>query len=101
MEQLALAVRVRERARFDNFFAGPNTAALSLVRAVAAGRPGASVLTGPAASGKTHLLLAATHAAQQAGRRAVYFALRELAPAGAAARPTPPGPVPRSRRTAS
>jgi DnaA family protein len=85
MEQLALAVRVRERARFDNFFAGANTAALSLVRAVAAGRAGAFVLTGPAASGKTHLLLAATHAAQQAGRRAVYFALRELAPAGAAA----------------
>ena len=85
MEQLALAVRLRERARLDNFFAGPNIAALSLVRAVAAGRAGAFVLTGPAASGKTHLRLAAAQAAQQAGRRAVYFAWRELAPAGAAA----------------
>ena len=85
MEQLALAVRLRERARLDNFFAPPNSAALSLVRSVAAGRAGAFLLVGPAASGKTHLLLAATQAAQQAGRRAVYFALRELAPAGAAA----------------
>ncbi len=85
MEQLALAVRLRERARLDNFFAGANAAALSVVTAVAAGRAGAFLLAGPAASGKTHLLLAATHAAQQAGRRAVYFALRELAPAGAVA----------------
>lgn len=85
MEQLALAVRLRARARLDNFFAGPNASGLSLARAVAAGGAGAFLLTGPAASGKTHLLLAAAHAAQQAGRRAVYFALRELAPAGAAA----------------
>jgi DnaA family protein len=85
VEQLALAVRLRARARLDNFFAGPNATALSLATAVAAGGAGAFLLTGPAASGKTHLLLAAAHAAQQAGRRAVYFALRELAPSGAAA----------------
>lgn len=84
MEQMTLAVRLRERARFDNFVIGPNKMALSSVAAAAAGPGRIVVLTGPSACGKTHLLLASVHAAREAGRRAAYFALRELASLGAA-----------------
>lgn len=78
MKQLALAVRLRARARLDNFLVGPNEAPVAAVRELAGGRPGIALLSGPVSSGKSHLLLGAVAAAEQAGRRALYFSLREL-----------------------
>jgi DnaA family protein len=83
MRQLPLAVRLRERARFANFVAGPNETALTAVRKLAAGAGGVSLVTGPPSSGKSHLLLAAIAEAAGSGRSVAYFALRELG-AGAA-----------------
>lgn len=83
MRQLPLAVRLRERARFANFVRGPNDAALAAAQGMSAGERGVCLLTGPASSGKSHLLLAAMADAERRGRTASYFALRELG-AGAA-----------------
>lgn len=83
MQQLALAVRLRERARLDNYYAGPNAAVVTAIRELASGGPGIALLTGAASSGKSHLLLGAVAAAEQAGRRALYFSLRELQGGGA------------------
>jgi DnaA-homolog protein len=59
MRQLPLSVRLRDRALFDNFLAGPNEATLTQLRALALQpRPGLTWLSGPPASGKSHLLQA-------------------------------------------
>ncbi len=78
MQQLALAVRLRGRARLDNFFVGPNGTAVATIGDLATGKAGIALLTGPVSSGKSHLLLGAVAAADQVGRRARYISLREL-----------------------
>jgi DnaA family protein len=83
MRQLPLGVRLRDRARFDSYLAGPNAAAVAQLRALAlAPRAGLTWLHGPAGSGKSHLLQALCAAA---GPAAAYLPLLELTAQGPAA----------------
>jgi DnaA family protein len=71
--QLPLALRFPADQRFTGFVGAEEVVAA--LRAAAAGAPGWIVLSGPPASGKTHLLLASAAEASEAGRRAVYLPL--------------------------
>jgi DnaA family protein len=77
--QLPLGLRWPRRQRFEHFHAGANAAALAAVRALAV-QPGAPwvYLSGAAGSGKSHLLMAACHAAHEAGRTVQYLPLKTL-----------------------
>ena len=77
---MPLAVRLRDRAVFDSFYAGPNAEVLAHLQQITrAQRRGVSWLFGPEASGKTHLLQAVC---APAGASAVYLPLAELAELG-------------------
>jgi len=58
MQQLPLAIRLRDYAVFESFEPGPNGAVVALLRAPAAAGP-ATWIWGPEGSGKSHLLQAA------------------------------------------
>lgn len=77
--QLPLDLRWPRRQRFEHFHAGANAAALAAVQMLAT-QPGAPwvYLSGAAGSGKSHLLMAACHAAHEAGRTVQYLPLRKL-----------------------
>lgn len=77
--QLPLSLRWPRRQRFEHFHAGINAPAVAAVRALAA-QQGAPwlYLSGPAGSGKSHLLLAACQAASEAGRSVQYLPLKTL-----------------------
>jgi DnaA family protein len=76
MGQIPLALKLPHHATLDGFVAGPNAPALEHVRAVATGgRAEAVWLTGPAATGKSHLLGGACRAASDAGLRSMYVAV--------------------------
>jgi DnaA family protein len=77
--QLPLSLRWPRRQRFEHFYAGANAVALAAVQALAL-PPGAAwlYLSGPAGSGKSHLLLAACQAAHEAGRTVQYLPLKAL-----------------------
>lgn len=78
-DQLPLALRWPAHQRFDSFSAGPNAAAVELLRAVALGADEAwPYLAGAVGSGRTHLLVAACAAANAAGRSAQYLSLSAL-----------------------
>ena len=78
-DQLPLAMRWPAQHRFETFFAGDNGAALDLVQRAATDAAAPWVfVSGAAASGKTHLLIAACAVATAAGRRAQYLSLRNL-----------------------
>lgn len=84
--QLPLRLRWPARQSFEHFQIGANALALAgCVRA--ASEPGApwGFLSGPAGSGKSHLLLAACRAAVDLGRTAQYLSLAELPVPGAGA----------------
>ena len=85
--QLPLALRWPRRQRFDHFHAGANAAALAAVEQLAR-EPGAPwlYLHGPAGCGKSHLLMAASQAAGEAGRSVQYLPLARLADRAAAIR---------------
>lgn len=73
--QLPLSLRPQPDQRLDTFVAPPD-GALDQLRALASGAHADWVyLSGPAASGKTHLLLGVCAAARDAGRRAAYLPL--------------------------
>jgi len=79
LSQLTLALRLRERAIFDSFVAGPNIAALAQLQAVAAGAlPGVYWLSGPSGVGKSHLLQASCSLARSGGAEAAYLSLPQL-----------------------
>lgn len=85
-DQLPLAMRWSAQQRFETFFAGDNGAALDLARRAVTDADAPWVfVSGAAASGKTHLLIAACAAATAAGRRAQYLSLRSLPDAAPAA----------------
>lgn len=73
--QLALSVQLHQTPGFDNFFAGPNGAAVDALRRI--GDTGMACVCGASTSGKTHLLRAAVRAA---GPDAIYLSLRDPAP---------------------
>jgi DnaA-homolog protein len=77
--QLPLGLRWPRRQRFEHFHAGVNAAVLAAVQMLAT-QPGAPwvYLSGAAGSGKSHLLMAACHAAHEAGRTVQYLPLRNL-----------------------
>jgi len=77
--QLPLGLRWPRRQRFEHFHAGANAAAVAAVQTLAT-QPGAPwvYLSGTAGSGKSHLLMAACHAAHEAGRTVQYLPLRTL-----------------------
>jgi DnaA family protein len=76
MGQIPLALRIERHASLGGFVAGTNTGALEHVRAIAGGgRAEAVWLTGPASTGKSHLLAGACRTATDAGLRAMYLAL--------------------------
>ncbi len=79
MNQLPLAIRLRERADYEHFVPGPNTTALEQLKLVA--RPGSSGmywLSGEAGVGKSHLLQATCAAALATGIEAVYLSMSQL-----------------------
>lgn len=83
MQQLPLGVRLPDRALFQSFLPGRNAEALAHARAIARGDArGATWLSGPGGSGKTHLLQAIC-AAAGARVRAGYLPLKQVAPLGA------------------
>lgn len=72
MKQIPLAIGFDPLPTFDSFLAGANGAALEHLRRLQ--MPAAPVyLWGASGSGKTHLLRALAHAAQQAGQRVGWF----------------------------
>ena len=84
MEQLALGVRIPDRASFRSFISGDNGHALVALDHLVSNAGGFCWLSGPQGSGKTHLLQAVTVAVGVHGR-ASYAPLRELLPLGAGA----------------
>jgi DnaA-homolog protein len=86
MQQLPLAMRLRERATFDAFVAGPNDTAVEQLRALAeAPRPRVYWVWGKSGVGKSHLLQACCARAASLGQRAIYLPLSQLATLGASA----------------
>ena len=83
--QLPLGLELRDSARFDGFFAGPNREAVDSLLLAAAGQGESLVyIAGPAGMGKTHLLQAACHHAAGNRRASTYLPMQqlfELAPA--------------------
>jgi DnaA-homolog protein len=78
--QLPLALRFPPDQRFDTFVAAPG-GAIAQLRAMAQGQSvaGGLYIAGVAATGKSHLLLAACAEAEAAGRRAAYLPLAAAA----------------------
>jgi DnaA family protein len=82
MQQLALGMRLADRAVFASFLPGPNAEALEHLRQLAVGAAsGLTWICGPEGSGKTHLLQA-TCAAASEHQRAGYVPFAEVAPLG-------------------
>jgi DnaA family protein len=74
MRQLALDLKLADYARFDTFYAGPNSIALEALRtAASAVGPGVDWLWGMPGSGRSHLLQAAVAQAAAAGRAATWI----------------------------
>jgi DnaA family protein len=79
LSQLTLALRLRERAVFDSFVAGPNAAAVEQLKAIANGAiSGMFWVSGPAGVGKSHLLQAVCALARERGSEAAYLSLAQL-----------------------
>jgi DnaA family protein len=79
MQQLPLAMRLRERAVFENFVPGANLEAVESLARIAGGAPGEVVwLCGPAGVGKSHLLQALCARAQRGALESAYLPLRPL-----------------------
>lgn len=77
--QLPLGLALRDSARFDGFFPGPNREAVDSLQLAAAGQGESLVfIAGPAGTGKTHLLQAACHYAAGFGRAVTYLPMQEL-----------------------
>ncbi|GAB2522893.1 DnaA regulatory inactivator Hda [Lysobacter humi (ex Lee et al. 2017)] len=76
--QLPLALRHSPDQRLETFVGAPS-GAIAQLDALALGRSAdATYVSGPAGSGRTHLLLGTCAAAQAAGRRAAYVGLAPL-----------------------
>jgi DnaA-homolog protein len=77
--QLPLSLRWPRRQRFEHFHAGANAAAVAAVGELATKKDAPWLyLSGPSGGGKSHLLLAACQAANEAGRAVQYLPLKNL-----------------------
>lgn len=72
MQQLVLELAPPAAPSLENFFPGPNEAAVAALRDALAGGERVVYLFGEAGSGKTHLLRAAVREAEALGRTAAY-----------------------------
>ena len=79
MKQIPLAIGPEPVRSFANFLPGPNAAAVAHLRALEPGAPPV-YLWGEAGSGKTHLLQAVVHAAQERGESTAWFSAADQAP---------------------
>jgi DnaA-homolog protein len=83
VQQLPLGVRIPDRAVFESFLPARNLQAVEHAVRLASGETTAITwVCGPASAGKTHLLQAVCARAGEAGGRAGYFPLAELAALG-------------------
>lgn len=84
-QQLALGVKLRDDARFDNFHGDRNAAAAERLKEVC--QPSRAVpvvvLCGDSDTGKSHLLQAVCHLAEYQGRNGICVSMEELLPLGA------------------
>ena len=83
MKQMALDIGLASTPTLDNFFAGPNAAALSHLRlwtASASRSPVPSYLWGESGSGKTHLLHAVHQALQEQGAQVGWLDAHSMDP---------------------
>jgi DnaA family protein len=80
MEQLPLAVRLRDTARLDSFVPGRNREALESIGAGSRATPKVLWLWGRPGTGKTHLLQGACAAVAERGGSASYVDLSEAEP---------------------
>lgn len=79
--QLPLQISLRDEYTIGNFLAGPNSEALAAIERQQSGAPDTHAfvyLWGEGSSGKSHLLQAACHAADDQDLRAIYLPLIEL-----------------------
>lgn len=77
--QLPLGLTLRDSARFDSFYAGPNRETVEGIRASACGEGEPFIyIAGAVGTGKTHLLQAACQQAADCGRSSAYLPLQEL-----------------------
>lgn len=77
-EQLPLALQLRDDATFDNFFAGDNALLIDHLRNQLNQGERYIYMYGSQGSGRSHLLQAACHHADQKGMASVYLPLAEL-----------------------
>ncbi|HSH28263.1 MAG TPA: DnaA regulatory inactivator Hda [Thiohalobacter sp.] len=76
LKQLALQLRLPDRARFANFHPGPNAEPVQQLQAfVEPAAAGSFFLWGRAGEGKSHLLMAAAHRVNETGGQAFYLSL--------------------------
>lgn len=80
--QLVLGVKLRDDARFDNFHGDRNAAAAARLREVCEQPVPVLTVCGDADTGKSHLLQAVCHRAEQRGQSAVCVSVEELLPFG-------------------
>ncbi len=84
MQQLPLGVRIPDREVFESFLPAKNRQAVEHAARLASGEiTSVTWICGPESAGKTHLLQAVCTRASEAGGRAGYFPLVELASLGA------------------
>jgi DnaA family protein len=79
VKQIPLAIGPEPARTFENFLFGPNAAAVAHLLALQPGAPPV-YLWGPPGSGKTHLLHAAIHRAQERGESTAWFSARSALP---------------------
>jgi len=78
--QLALGVRLRDEATFDNFLGERNASSAARLQNLVRGNPGQGIfLCGPSGSGKSHLLQAVCNEAESGQRAALCLSLPEMA----------------------
>lgn len=81
--QLALGVKLKDDARFDNFHGERNAASASRLRAAVDHGSGTTVVVcGDQDTGKSHLLQAVCHLAEQNHRRSLCLSMEEFLPFG-------------------
>ncbi|MBE8214913.1 MAG: DnaA regulatory inactivator Hda [Endozoicomonadaceae bacterium] len=81
--QLPLSVQLRDDATFSNYLPGPNQALLNLLSQKKAVQPYDQIssfiyLYGLNSSGRTHLLQAACHEADQLSHHSIYLPMRDI-----------------------
>ncbi len=83
-KQILLPLEARRPDRFEDFVPGENSAVLESLKELVITGGHCLFLSGPAGSGKTHLLNAACNLASEQGRQAFYIAPGRLLPEAAA-----------------